>query len=110
MSNSYITDSSPASDHEKLTVAATAVGPTAGTISVNQAGGFHKRAIRAFLTVETGPCRIRFDGGAATSSSGHLLVEGDSFTVEGESNVSNISLIRTSGVSAEVSLTYFFNL
>lgn len=110
MATSYTTDQTPAGDHEKITVGATATGPTASKLLINQAGGRKKRAARAFLTVETGPCRIRFDGGTATSSSGHLLVEGDYITVDGEGNVANISLIRTSGTSAEVMVTYFYNI
>jgi hypothetical protein len=107
---SYITDSTPAGDHEKITVAGTATGPSAAKLVINQTGGAKKRAVRAFITVETAPCRIRFDGGTADSSTGHLLVDGDYITIDGESNVANISMIRTSGSSAEVSITYFYNI
>lgn len=110
MSTSYVTDQSPAQDHEKITVAATAIGPTAAKLLINQAGGRKKRAVKAFLTVETASCRIMFHGGTPTSSSGHLLVEGDYITVDGEANVANILMIRTSGTSSEVMVTYFYNL
>lgn len=107
---SYVTDFTPAGDHEKITVAASAIGPTAAKLLINQAGGGRKRAVRAFITIETAPCRIMFHGGTPTSSTGHLLAEGDYLTVDGEANVANILFIRTSGVSAEVMVTYFYNI
>jgi len=94
---------------EKLTVAGTATVPTASKLLIRQEGGTYKRAVRAFITVETAPCRIRFDGTAPDSSTGHLLTDGDYITVEGEQNVANIKLIRTSGTSSEVMVTYFYN-
>lgn len=109
MGTSYITDQSPAGAFELLTVAGTVKTPTASKLVTNQEGGHFKRAVRAFLTVETAPCRIRFDGGTVDSASGHLLADGDYITVDGEQNVANIQLIRTSGTSATVQVTYFYN-
>lgn len=110
--NSYITPSTPAGGGERITVSTTATGPSASSLVTNQTGGFRKRAVKAWLTVETDQVRLRYDGTAPTSTNGHLLGVGDSIVVEGEGNVSNIRLIRSSGASvdAAVQITYFYNL
>ena len=109
MSNSYVTDATPAGDFEKITVSTTAVGPDAAKLVINQTGGHFKRAVRAFLTVETNTIRIRFDGTNPDSSTGHALAAGDFMTVDGEQNVSRIKMIRASA-DATVQVTYFYNL
>ena len=109
MSNSYVTPTTPAGDFEALAVSTTVVTPTAAKLAINRAGGFRKRAQKAFLTVETNTVRIRFDGTAPDASTGHALVAGDFMTVEGEDNVANIKLIRASA-DATVMVTYFYNM
>ena len=111
MGTSYITEQTPAGDKESLTVSTVAVGFTAAKISINQVGGFHKRAVRAFVTVETNPVRFWYDGSTPTSTVGHHLNSGDSVTIDGEGNVTNFKVIRSSEAAADATLmiTYFYN-
>ena len=104
---SFITDASPAGDFEKLTISTAVVPPTASKILVNQTGGFHKRAVRAFITVETNSIRIRFDGTDPDSTTGHLIIAGDYITIEGEANVSRLRMIRATA-DATVQITYYY--
>ena len=108
MSTSYITDDTPAGDFEKLSVSTDVKTPTASKLLIEQAGGFKKRAVKAFVTVETNTIRMRFDGTAPDSSTGHALVAGDFITVSGEQNVANIKMIRASA-DATVQITYYYN-
>ena len=110
MSTSFITDQTPAGDFESITVSTTAIGPTASKLLINQAGGVHKRAVRAFVTVETQSIRFRFDGTDPTSSVGHLLASGDFATIDGEQNVANLKFIRSGGSDGTAMVTYFYNL
>lgn len=107
--NSYITPSSPAGDFETVTVSTVSIGGTAAKLLINQAGGGHKRAIRAFITIESAAIRVRYDGTAPTAAVGHALNAGDSLTVDGEGNVANLRMIRSGAVDASASVTYFYN-
>lgn len=107
--NSFINDQSPAGDFETITVSSTAIGPTSSKAEIVQTGGFHKRAIKAFITVESNSVRMRFDGTSPTASVGHLLANGDSVTIQGESNVSKLKFIRVTN-DATIQVTYFYNL
>lgn len=108
MANSFITDSTPAGDFEKLTVGSAAAGFTASKLLIPKAGGYFKRAVRAFITVETQSIRVRFDGTDPDTSTGHLLAAGDFMTLEGESNVSKARLIRATGSDGTAQVTYFY--
>jgi hypothetical protein len=109
MSTSYITDQTPAGDFEKIAVAGTAVGIDSAKLKVNQAGGAFKRAVRAFITVESNSIRMRFDGTDPDSSTGHLIASGDYFTLDGEQNVAALKMIQGAG-AATVQVTLFYNI
>lgn len=108
MSTSFVTDQCPAGGFEKIAVT-TAIGITASKLKINQSGGAFKRAVRAFITVETASIRMRFDGTDPDSSTGHLIASGDYFTIDGEQNVANLKMIQGSG-AATVQVTLFYNL
>lgn len=106
--NSYISEQSPAGDFDTITVGASSIPLTAAKVQVARTGGFKKNAIMAFLSVETNSIRVRWDGGAPTSSLGHLLAAGDTLTVAGEQNVANLRLIRVSA-DGTVQVTFYYN-
>ena len=87
---------------ESITVAGTAIGPTAATISPTGAPG----AVRATLTLETAQVRYRYDGTAPTATEGHLLEVGDVLTLEGHVNISRLLAIRTGGTSGVIKASY----
>jgi hypothetical protein len=105
---SSVSDQAIAGDFEQLTISSTSVPPTASKLVKTIATGVTKSAVRAFITVETQPIRIRYDGTAATATVGHLLAIGDYITIDGQENVSNISMIRQA-VDGVVNITYFYN-
>lgn len=106
---SYITDSTPASDMESVSVSTVAVGPASSKLTINQAGGFMKRCVKMFITVESNTILIRWDGGTAgAGAGGHKLTSGSSITIEGERNCSNVSMIRDTA-DATVKITYYYN-
>lgn len=107
MSNSYVTDQTPAGDFSKQTIGVAASTITAAKLAINQVGGFVKRAVKAHVSVETNNIRVRWDGTAPDSTTGHLLTPGDTLTVEGESNVSNLSMIRVTN-DATVHITLYY--
>lgn len=109
MISSFITDATPAGDFEKISVAATAIPFTASKILINITGGVHKRAVKAFVTVETNSIRIRTDGTAPDASTGHLFTAGSSFTIIGEDDVRRFQAIQASA-GASIMVTYFYNL
>ncbi len=108
MSSSFITDETPAGDFEAITVSSTSVGFTAAKIKINQEGGQYKRAVKAFVTVETNPMRVRFDGTAPTTTVGHLLAAGDVMMITGDANVANAHFIATASDGA-IKVTYYYN-
>lgn len=109
MSSSYITDQTPAGGAEKLTVSTTALPITATLTTIPQAGGFRKRAVKVFLTVETNSIRVYWHGSDPTSTDGHLLTSGSSLTIEGEDNVQRLRMIRASA-DATVQITVYYNI
>lgn len=106
---SFISDETPATDFETVTVSTVSIGFTASKILQNVTGGTKRRCVKALFTVETNPVRFRFDGTAPTATVGHLMAAGDSFLVTGDANVSNMRLIRQGGADGTVMVTYFFN-
>lgn len=106
--NSYITDQSPAGAFETITVSSTAIGLTSSLLVVPELNGLKKRAVRVFFTVESNSIRLRFDGSDPTASVGHLLIDGDHYTIEGEQNLEKLRFIRV-GSDATVQATIFYN-
>lgn len=82
--------------YEAVTVADSAIGLTANLLGV-----------MAWITVEDGPIRVRFDGTAPTSSEGHKLGDGASFVLCSHSALNNFKAIRTSGTSGHLRVSYF---
>ena len=88
--------------HESITVAATAIGFTSGTITPAAT----KPASRAFVTAETAQMRYTYDGTTPTSTVGHLLDIGDILIIEGIVNVQNFRAIRTTNDSGTLKCTF----
>lgn len=109
MSSSHVTDESPAGGFDTQTISTTALGITAAKLLIYQTGGFNKRPVKAFLTVETNSIRVRWDGTDPTASVGHLLTAGSSITLIGEGNVSKLKMIRSSA-DATVMITLYYNI
>lgn len=108
MSESFITDSTPAGGFDTFAVSTSVVQITAGKLAINEAGGRVKRAVKAFITVETNSIRVRWDGTNPDASTGHLLTAGSSLTITGDQNVSKLRLIRSSA-DATVMVTLYYN-
>jgi len=85
--------------HESITIDDTegGVGLTAATAA---------RVNRIFITAETADMRFRYDGGAPTSTAGHLIGNGDIVILYGTSNIKNFLAIRTGDVSGVIHVTY----
>ena len=81
--------------HESITVAATAIGITAGLLNADS----EKPIERAILTLETAQVRWTIDGTTPTSSVGHLMEVGDQLILEGYEDIAKFKAIRTGGVS-----------
>jgi hypothetical protein len=64
-------------------------------------------AIYAKLSVETASIRIRVDGGAPTSTLGHLLAIDDIVELANAYEIANFRAIRTDSTSATIMITYF---
>jgi len=64
-------------------------------------------AVCAKFSIETAAIRIRVDGGAPTSSSGHLLEVGDIVELVNAAEIANFRAIRTDSTSATIMVTYF---
>jgi hypothetical protein len=93
--------------YEALTVAGTAVGLSAATLSVAVGGAAERtRVSKCVFSVEDASIRWRVDGTAPTSSEGHLVVSGTYFDLEGFATISAWKAIRT-GSSALVRVTCF---
>ena len=86
---------------ENITVTDTAKALTEATYTGG--GSSHTRA---FITVDTGQLRYRYDGENPTSTVGHLAGFGDSIIIEGTVNIKNFKAIRSGGTSATLSVTY----
>ena len=101
-------NSLPAGAFEKIAVSSSAIGITSTLVTVNEAGGLKKRAVSALISVETNSIRLRIDGTDPDASTGHLLAAGDYITIQGESNISRLKMIRASA-DAVVQVTIFYN-
>lgn len=91
---------------ENLTIDSTAggVGFTASKYSPSGATNFP--ATCATVNVETAPIRYTLDGTAPTTTVGTLKNVGDTFVVTGSVDIKNFKAIRTTGVSASISVNY----
>ena len=87
---------------ENVEVADAAKALTASTYAITDAIAH----VRAFITVDTGQLRYRYDGSDATATVGHLAQYGDSIIIEGTVNIQNFRAIRTGDRSASLSVTY----
>lgn len=87
---------------ETITVAGTAVGFTAATLSPGAGEG----AETALLTLESGQIRWRADGTAPTATVGHVMDPGDVLTLSGGQTLQLFRAIRTGGVSGSLSVSY----
>lgn len=83
--------------YEAITVAGTAVGLTAATIT-----GLNK----GLITCESAQIRFTVDGTTATATVGHILNDGDVLKLENMSELNKFSAIRTGGVSATLRCSY----
>lgn len=95
---------------EQVTVAGASIGLTASKITTFGSSTAPQRneAAGAFLTVETGPIRFSLDPATVpTTTVGHLLNAGDTLTVDGKTNLTNLRFIRTTGTSGLVNATYW---
>jgi hypothetical protein len=90
--------------YEAITVADTAVGFTVATYAPTG----RPSAKMVLITVETQPLRYRLDGVAPTTSEGHALVATDMRYVVGANNIRNFRMVRSTGSSATVRVTYFY--
>lgn len=84
-----------------LTVSTTAVGFPAAAID-----GLPFRS-SAYCTVENGSIRYRTDGTDPTSTVGHLVASGGSFTITSAPDLKNFRAIRSGVTDATVSVTFF---
>ena len=87
---------------ESITVADSAIGCTAATVSPAGAPG----SVRAVMTLETAQVRYRYDGTNPTSSEGHLLEIGETLVLEGAANIDRFRAIRTGSTSGVLKVTY----
>lgn len=85
-------------DFEKVTVADSAVGLTAGKVAL---------ADSVTITVETANVRVRMDGVAPDATTGILLEPGDTLEVVTRENLTNLKAIRTGAVSGVMQVSYF---
>lgn len=69
-------------------------------------GATHRSADAVFLTVETNPIRVRWDGSAPTAAIGHLLNAGDTLEIVGLGNIKNLRMIRQGGADGTVMASY----
>ena len=60
----------------------------------------------AFVTVESNTLRFRYDGTAPTTTDGHLVTAGGHFIIKGQDDIKKLRMIRTTGASAVVQVTY----
>jgi hypothetical protein len=90
--------------YEAITVADTAIGFTVGTYAPT--AGLPAKMV--MITVESQPLRYRLDGTAPTASEGHALAANDVRYVVGANNIRKFRMIRSTGSSATVRVTYFY--
>jgi hypothetical protein len=85
-------------DHETLTVAATAIGLTAGK---------YGDAIRAEMSLELAQIRMWDDGTDPTATVGDPVNVGDRIILKSAAQIAGFKAIRTGGTSGKLSVSYF---
>ncbi len=81
------------------------LAPTSGAAIGFSAAKLTTSVAGVFCTLETGQLRFRMDGTAPTTSVGHLLEVGQSFTIYNRAALTNIQFIATS-TTAALQVTY----
>ena len=86
-------------DKEIITVGSTAVGFTSNKIT---------NCKIAFCTLDSGSGAIRYwiDGSTPTSTEGHYVAAGDSFTISGINNIRNFKAIRVGADDGKLQATF----
>ena len=84
---------------EKITVDNTVGGKalTSGTFGTRR---------YAYIQVETAPMRFRIDGGAPTTTDGHLVNPGDAIPLDSNEDITAFRAIRTTATNAVIQVTY----
>jgi len=85
--------------HESITIDNTAGGKGLTAASAASSN-------RIFISAETADMRFRYDGGAPTTTVGHLLEPGDILILYGTENIKNFLAIRTGDDSGAIKVTY----
>lgn len=82
---------------------------TVSTTAVDFSGALaaYQSANHALVTVETAAVRVRTDGTAPTSSEGHILNPGDTFTYNGQ--LSKVQFIRKDSADATLRCTFSYD-
>ena len=88
---------SDADAYESVTVAAAAIGFTAGTYGTNT---------RALITCETAQVRYRVDGTNPTAAEGHILNPSDVVTLTSLADITAFRAIRTGATSGVLKVTF----
>lgn len=91
--------------YDDITIDATAGGVPLTAAKLNPATGTRCRAV--FFSVDGAAVRFTMDGTAPTSSVGHLLADGGSLMLHGQTALKNFRAIRSAGVSATARVTYY---
>lgn len=63
-------------------------------------------ALAAFISLETGSIRYRYDSGNPSSTVGHLLQPGGTLVLLGQNQMSQFKCIRSGSTSGTISVTY----
>ena len=92
-----VDDTDYATQFETINVTSSAVSTLTQSKCIN--------ASTAFITVETNPVRVRWDGGAPTNSVGHLVNTGDDLQLTSVSDLVNFQAIGSTG-AAVLQVTY----
>jgi hypothetical protein len=83
---------------ETVTVTNSAIGLTSGT---------YTNAIKAEMTLERFPIRVRTDGTDPTATEGHVIDEGSMITLEGTAEIAAFRAYRADVTDAILKVTYY---
>lgn len=84
--------------YESIVITNSPIGLTSGT---------YANAIKAELTLERFPIRVRTDGTNPTATEGHVIWEGDIVTLEGTAEIAAFRAYRADVTDAILKATYF---
>lgn len=87
---------------ETITVSGASIGITQ-TLHTSEDG--HLPAVRAYMTLEGGQVRYRYDGTDPTNAVGHLLDANSEMELEGSENIQRFRAIRTGGIDGKLTVT-----